>query len=229
MTGGAAPGDEEGATADAGGAALRFVPLRAATPAQRAAFFAIYHEALPPSERKADAAILAQAERADCVVELAELDGAAAGFLLLYRAQAHAMALLDYLGVAASARSGGLGSRLFARIAALSASRTLLIEVETDRETDAPDIDQRRRRKRFYARQGCRQLAHLSYVMPTVGHEAPPRMDLLALTGQDAVERAALQAWLADVYQQVYDQPQGHPMIARMMAGLPERLAFQAI
>jgi len=218
-----ASGDAHGVTP------LRFVPLAQATVDQRAAFFAIYHEALPPSERKADAAILAQAERTDCVVELAELDGAAAGFLILYRAQAHAMALLDYLGVAVNARSGGLGARLFARIAALSSGRTLLIEVETDRETAAPDIEQRLRRKRFYARQGCRQLAHLTYVMPTVGKEAPPPMDLLALTERDSVDRATLRAWLADLYQQVYGQPLDDPMIARMMAGLPERLAFQPI
>lgn len=231
MTSPAAPGEPsrmEG-TAEADGPALRFVPLRTATPAQRAAFFGLYHEALPPSERKADAVILAQAERDDCIVELAETDGAAVGFLILYRAQAHAMALLEYLGVAATARSGGLGARLFARIAALSAGRTLLIEVETDREPDAPDIEQRRRRKRFYARQGCRQLAHLVYVMPAVGNEAPPLMDMLAITEHEAVARATLQTWLTDIYRQVYGQPQDDPMIARMIDGLPERLAFQPI
>ncbi|HWJ69680.1 MAG TPA: GNAT family N-acetyltransferase [Sphingobium sp.] len=218
------PGSEGG-----GASALRFTPLTAASPAQRAAFFAIYHEALPPSERKADDDILVQAERDDGVLELAELDGVAVGFLILYRARAQPIALLEYLGVAANARSGGLGAQLFARIAELSAGRTLLIEVETDRETDAPDIDQRIRRKRFYARQGCRQLAHLAYVMPPVGPQAPPPMDLLVLTDRALVERTTLQAWLDDIYRHVYDQRQDDPMIARMTDGLPDQLAFQPI
>lgn len=216
--------------APGGGASpLHFIPLRAASPRQRAAFFAIYHEALPPSERKADAGIMAQAERADCVLELAELDGAAVGFLILYRAHAQPIALLEYLGVAATARGAGLGAQLFARVAALSAGRTLLIEVETDRETDAPDRDQRIRRKRFYARQGCRQLAQLAYVMPPVDTQTPPPMDLLALTGLDTITRATLQAWLSDIYHHVYDRPLDDPMIGRMTGDLPEKLTFRPI
>jgi len=208
---------------------LRFIPLRAASSAQRAAFFAIYHEALPASERKADADILTQAGRANGVLELAELDGVAVGFLILYRAQAYPIALLEYLGVAAAARSGGLGARLFAHIAALCVDRTLLIEVETDREPEAPDIAQRIRRKRFYARQGCRQIAHLAYVMPSIGAQAPPSMDLLALTDRVTVERTTLHGWLDDIYRHVYDQPQDDPAVTHMTEHLPDQLAFQPI
>lgn len=227
MTGSGASGT--GSVAGGGAPALRFVLLRDATPTQRAAFLAIYREALPPSERKPDDAVLAMAERADCVLELAELDGAAVGFLILYRAQAHPIALLEYLGVSASVRSGGLGSRLFARVAALCQGRTLLVEVETDRDPAAPDREQRLRRKRFYARQGCRQLAHLRYIMPTVGDEAPPPMDLLALTDLDAIDRTTISAWIGDLYRYVYGQPQDHPAITQMTEGLPDQLAFQPI
>lgn len=223
MTGSGAPATGRDAPA------IRFVPLRNATLLQRAAFLAIYREALPPSERKADDTVLAMAGRADCVLELAEMDGAAVGFLILYRAQAHPIALLEYLGVSASARSGGLGRRVFARIAALTHGRTLLMEVETDRDLAAPDREQRLRRKRFYAQQGCRQLAHLSYIMPTLGDETPPPMDLLALTDLDMVDRATIRAWIGDIYRHVYDQPQDHPAIARMIENLPDRLALQPI
>lgn len=214
---------------DADAAPLRFVPLHAATRAQRAAFLSIYRNAIPLSERKTDAAILAMADRPDCVLELAERGGAAVGFLILYRSSTYPVALLEYLGVAASARGSGLGGRLFARVAAHAHGHTLLMEVETDRDTAAPDHAQRVRRKRFYARQGCRQLAQFTYRLPTLGEKAPPPMDLLFLTGRDAVDRATLLAWLTDIYSEVYGRPADDPGIARMMAGLPDQLAFEPI
>lgn len=209
-----------------GAAALRFLPLGAVSPGERAAFFALYHEALPASERKPDAAILAMAQQADWVVELAIREAEPVGLLVLYRARTQPIALLDYLAVSASARGGGLGSALFARVAALAEGRALLVEVESDGDSGAPDLAQRRRRKRFYARQGCRQLAGLAYRMPALGSETPPPMDLLALTSHDAIARETVHAWLTDIHVHAYGQPADNPLIAQMMADLPARLAF---
>ncbi len=229
MTAGGAGMESAGRGGQSPPPALRFQPLGTASPEERAAFFALYHKALPASERKPDTALLAMAQRADCVVELALLGAVAVGFLVLYRAQAQPIALLDYLGVDASARSGGLGTALFARAAALAEGRTLLIEVESDGDIHAPDLAERRRRKRFYARQGCRQIAGLAYRMPAQGTGTPPPMDLLALTAHDLVPRETLRAWINDIHVHAYGQPSDHPLIAHMMACLPERLALEPI
>ena len=213
----------------ADGPAMRFVRLVDASAGQIAAFHAIYHEALPDSERKPDEAIAALAGRGDYVVELAERGGMIVGFLILYLSAACPMALLEYVGISATQRNGGLGGQLFARAAALAAGRTMLLEVESDRAGDAGGADLRARRKGFYARHGCRQLAGVDYIMPHIGAQKPPAMDLLAFTSLDRVARDTLRAWLADVYRHVYARGPDDPAIDAMVANLPREVMLRTI
>jgi GNAT superfamily N-acetyltransferase len=203
-----------------------FLPLRAASAADSVRFRAIYHEALPPSERKSDAAIAALGDRADYSVELLMLDGDVAGFLIVYRAQDHAMSLLEYAAVDATRRNAGLGGTLLEHALSLSQGRAMLVEVDSDRDALAADHQLRTRRKQFYARHGCRPLPGIDYVMPVVGDGRPPAMDLLVATTQDSIAKPLLRAWLSDIYVHVYGQPADAPAIDRMIAAAPESISL---
>lgn len=203
-----------------------FIAFADASPAERARFAAIYEEALPEAERKAAADIAALGARPDYAFELLRLDGEVAGFLIVYLSQAHPMSLLEYAAVDASRRNAGLGGLLLQRALGLSDGRAMLVEVDSDREAQAADRALRSRRKRFYLRHGCRQVPGVHYVMPTVGKDAPPPMDLLVATPDEAVSPATLRLWLSDIYANVYARPQDDPAIDRMIAPLPDPIAL---
>ena len=127
-------------------------------------------------------------------------------------------ALLEYLAVAEGVRGGGVGGRLVYR-ALRDAGRPVLVEVKAD---DA-DAD---RRRAFYRRNGCRQVAGLRYELPLSG--APP-MDLLVgnVTGLETVARGDLAHWLGTVYADVYGQRRDDPRVATMVAGLPDPVTLR--
>ena len=68
--------------------------------------------------------------------------------------------LLDYLGVTAARRNGGLGGAILKMLAAREAGRrTVLVEAEAER-SGGPEEERplRLRRLGFYARNGCTQM-----------------------------------------------------------------------
>lgn len=206
--------------------ALTFLALGEASAADVARFLAIYHEALPASERKPDADIAALASRPDYAVDLLQLGGEVAGFLIVYRAQDHAMSLLEYAAVDATRRNAGLGGVLLDRALHLSQGRAMLVEVDTDRDELAADRALRSRRKQFYLRHGCRQIPGIAYIMPVIGQGTPPAMDLLVSTTDAAIPRAQLRAWLSDIYVHVYGQPADAPAIDQMIATAPDPISL---
>ena len=114
-------------------------------------------EAFPPNERKPLAEIRALLE-AGRYEALGLYDGAALlGFANLWREPAApGYVLLDYLGVTASRRNGGLGSLILRKLAGQCAGRCgVLTEAEwPDPDSGAPEEVLRRRRVGFYVRNG---------------------------------------------------------------------------
>ena len=174
----------------------------------------IYVDALPAGERKPVAWLRSLATEPSgsaagsyevLVAEQNEPVGFAIVFVPVDPADA---ALLEYLAVAADARGGGVGGRLFAAAIAAAGIRPLLVEVESD----DPDAD---RRRAFYRRHGCRELVGLHYTLPLPG--APP-MGLM-VGGVDVVGRPDLSRWLRTVFADVYGQPRDDPRLATIMAG----------
>jgi hypothetical protein len=199
--------------------------LRGDQPAELARLLEIYREAIPPSERKPDAVVAAMTKDPAYRVQLAFAGGQAIGFSIAYRCMADSIDLLEYMGVTSRLRSRGIGTGLFRRTAGdLDAARTLLLEVDSDRVL-APDAEQRRRRKIFYRRLGCKDVHGLHYIMP-LGVD-PPAMDLMAYPANDStVDKALLKRWLGCIYAEVYGLDPADARIDEMLNGLPERVAL---
>ncbi|HEX5183479.1 MAG TPA: GNAT family N-acetyltransferase [Allosphingosinicella sp.] len=186
---------------------------------------AIYEEAIPASERKSRAQVeLMRRDPGYCFLG-AFLDGRLIGFAIVYRFRGERLSLLEYMAVDSQHRNEGIGGRLFhAALAVAAAATPMLLEVESER-APSKDHTQRVKRKRFYRRLGCREIAGLGYVQP-MGDGPPPMNLLLHDPGRQSLDHATVLQWLISLYVEVYGRPASDPRIAHMAGGLPEEIAL---
>lgn len=114
-------------------------------------------EAFPPEELKPFAA-MKKLYRAGVYHPVGAWEGETlVGYALLWEAPQRKYVLIDYLGVTAARRNGGLGGAILKMLAAREAGRrTVLVEAEAER-SGGPEEERplRLRRLGFYARNGC--------------------------------------------------------------------------
>lgn len=110
----------------------------------------------PPTERKPLAAILALMETGRYTALLAEEDGTAVGYALLWKTADGRGTLLEYLGVMEDRRNQGVGGRLLEQLAAQNPH--LFGEAEAPVSADSAENELRLRRLGFYRRNGFRVL-----------------------------------------------------------------------
>jgi hypothetical protein len=208
---------------------LTVARLRPGPSPEFAALLHIYHEAIPVSERKDDSVLAQMLAQDDYEFRVGIADGTLLGFTIVKTFHRCAASLLEYMAVDRARRGGGIGGSLFreACSAKTTRSRVVLIEVEDEEEvTSLPEELQRRRRKAFYRANGCREVEGLSYLMPTVSAEQPPRMNLLAYRSDlpATIDKGELRRWLESIYIEVYRQPADDPRIGRMLIALPPQV-----
>jgi GNAT superfamily N-acetyltransferase len=180
---------------------------------------AIYAQSLPKREQKKRTEIEALVARPDYLVLAVEDDRRVVGFAIVQISPTAPIALLEYMATDPTRRSSGIGAVLFADIVHRVGNRTILVEADSERQSDARDLDQRLRRKSFYRRLGCRQLDGLAYDLPLPGEGKPPLMDLLLFRDPmpNAVPTETVQLWLQAIYSEVYGQSPDDSRIARML------------
>lgn len=125
-------------------------------------------EAFLPEERKPleDILALEEAGRYD-LLGLFDGEDTLLGYATIWKQpEGGGLVLLDYLGVSARLRNGGLGSELLARLAQRYGKQGLILESETPVPSGDPsENDIRRRRIAFYERNGFTTV----YEMATCG------------------------------------------------------------
>ena len=189
----------------------------------------IYREAIPSSERKDDGVLREMLARDDYEFRVAQVDQTVVGFTIIKRFRRCDAGLLEYMAVDRTRRSSGIGRLLFRHASGADSAiaRYVLIEVEDEEAVAGLSEDvQRRRRKAFYRANGCREVAGLSYLMPTVSAERPPRMNLLAYRRDlpETIEKAELRQWLEGIYVEVYRQAASDARIAQMLGSVHNRI-----
>jgi ribosomal protein S18 acetylase RimI-like enzyme len=191
--------------------------------------FRIYTQAHPASERKSLEALRDMISRPEYLFLAAVDPDTVIGFAIAIAFADSDAALLEYVAVDAAHRGRGIGQLLFRAVAdhPQIRDRFLLVEVDSDR-MPSPDASDPARRKRFYSRQGCKQIEGLAYQMPRVSTAEPPLMDLLVHRHElpHAIQKSHLRSWLEACYMQVYQQSIPDPRIASMLESLPDRIAL---
>jgi predicted N-acetyltransferase YhbS len=193
------------------------------------AAMAIYEAEIPKAEQKTRAQILASLAHPDVRLWAYVRGGEVIGLSIVYAPRREGVLLLEYLAVAAKAQGGGIGAALFT--ASFAASRIdpgtmLLIEVDSeDSDVDAAERAVRLKRKQFYRRLGCREVAGFDYILPLENYGPAPKMNLLVLgMEEDRLETARLKQAVRAVYQNVYACSPDDQRLAAMFAGLGEAL-----
>jgi GNAT superfamily N-acetyltransferase len=194
----------------------------------------IYAAAIEPSEQKPPELLRRHVGDDRYSFLIAEDGGEVAGFAAVFIPSSQDFWLLEYLAVDASGRSAGLGATLFdaavARARDIVPGRFGLFEVDAADAVvgEGNDIP---RRLQFYARNGCRKIEGLRYLLPLSSRGTPPAMQLLVhgRPDQTSIARSTLHEWLVTLYREVYDQAGDDPRLAAMTEHLPDPLELQEI
>lgn len=195
------------------------------------AAYAIYRDAIEPSEQKTLAEMKALLARADYLF-LAAFDGdAMVGMAVSYAPPVEDFWLFEYAAVTPAGRGQGTGALLFRMSAALAGEdRVALVEADAALGPGAPDgaLSIEERRLGFYARLGLRRLAGVDYKLPLETNGTPPPMVLLALAPPDraSIPMHNVERWLRAIYVEVYGQSPNDPRIADMLLRLGQDVAL---
>jgi GNAT superfamily N-acetyltransferase len=204
------------------------------THAQREALpelIAIYQEAIDPSEQKTLAEFEAMVTDPRYVLSVSRADNEISGFSISFFPADADCWLLEYMAVAPSSRSRGLGDAIFHEAYRYglrrAPHRTMVLEV------DQPGLAVRAKndtigRLRFYRRMGCRKLEGLSYILPLDTAGTPPPMMLLtyAIPSLVTLDKPKVERWLTTIYRDAYDVPSHDPRLIKMVTHLSDTIVL---
>ncbi|KAF0182259.1 MAG: GNAT family N-acetyltransferase [Hyphomonadaceae bacterium] len=194
------------------------------------ALVAIYQASIEHNEQKPADALARAIEDPRYRFLIARRSGAVTGFAISYAPAPEDIWLLEYMAVAATQRSSGVGAALLNAtidLHRMGARAIGLLEVDAIHGDDGQRAQQARRLA-FYGRHGCRVVEDLDYILPLPG--APP-MHLLAHTpaSLNAIPKKRLLDWITAIYREVYDKAADDPRPARMISRLPDPVPLGAI
>lgn len=159
-----------------------------ASPVQWLQIYRLYRRAFPPAERKPFSIIVAMWRKGKADVWCLTRDGRFAGFATTIHSAE--LILLDYLAIAPTQRGQGVGSEALRALLARYAGKGVFVEIESIYE-NAPDQENRLRRRRFYLRSGFVPLGVLATVFGV-------KMELLGVNC--AMDFARYHAFYRDFY-----------------------------
>lgn len=210
---------------------ISVAPLSAGDDAGMGDLIRIYQAAIERSEQKPAAALQAMGQNPDYRLFVARDGGEVIGFSIAFVPAGSNIWLLEYMAVADGKRSGGLGATLFGETCRLvdqaAPGRTCVLEVDKP-PANAPADDVRRRRLRFYRRNGCHILQSLDYILPLDHAGTPPPM-LLMVRGKaagDEISKETVVGWLRAIYSGVYGVPATDPRLVMMVSLMPPSLSL---
>ena len=124
----------------------------------------LYVEAFPAAERKPFDMIIKKRDEGFCEILAIENDiGLFCGLAITVKYKD--MVLLDYFAVLPGVRGGGIGSAVLGMLKERYAGKCFFLEIETVFE-DAPNIEQRIRRKDFYLRNAMKPM---NFIVDLIG------------------------------------------------------------
>jgi GNAT superfamily N-acetyltransferase len=204
---------------------LTFERVEDAQDPRFSSLLAIYRSSHPASERKPGILLSEMVKKPEYLFIAAILEAQVVGFAISNWFPQSDACLLEYMAITQERRGQGIGKMLFKYLIAMPqiAGRYLLAELDSERPSPGNHPEEIRR-KRFYLRLGCREIAGLRYIMPPVASSTPPAMDIMVYRRNlpTAISRTTLRGWLQSIYVNVYQMREDDPRIAEMLENIPE-------
>ena len=147
------------------------------------------------------------------------------GFAIVFVPATRDFWLLEFMAVDAAHRGEGFGEALLRASVAYGGSLVPgaigVLEVDEPGGLVSPGNDPVAR-LRFYARQGCRKVEGLRYILPLDVAGTPPPMQLLvhASANVRCLRKDKLRTWLVTLYVDVYGQSRADARIDAMLSPL---------
>lgn len=191
-------------------------------------FYDIYSVSFALSEQKSKEELLQMLHSPRYTFFISKIDGKTVGFCIIFHAPQTSFYLLEYMAVASTQRSLGIGAKLFSdaivQIFDKYGVKPCLVEIDAPIQ-DAGEFEIRKRRERFYAKLGCRKIDSFDYMLALKSEEMPPPMKLLVY--HDAMQnilKSQLHEWLEDIYTFVYGCSKDDERIPKMLFDMPQIL-----
>jgi ribosomal protein S18 acetylase RimI-like enzyme len=193
----------------------------------RSQLIRIYEDSFPPEERVSFPALIQGVGAGQRQLLTAETGRDLLGFATVIGFPALAVTYLEFLAVAPEQRNRGCGGAMMGFMLRSLSERgflAIIFEVESDVEIGASDRDLRRRRIRFYERNGA-TLIHCApdYRAPNLnGGDAMPMrlmwlpMDPLAPSPSGQI----LKQWIVAMYAASYSRVESDPLLRSVLAEL---------
>ena len=185
----------------------------------------IYRASIEPSEQKPPRVLNGMLRDPRYAFLALEQGDEVCGFAIVFVPATRDFWLLEFMAVDAAHRGEGFGEALLGASAAyggsLVPSAIGVLEVDEPGGLVSPGNDTVAR-LRFYARQGCRKVEGLRYILPLDVAGPPPPMQLLVLASADVrcLRKDQLRTWLVTLYVDVYGQSPDDVRIDTMLSPL---------
>lgn len=203
---------------------------RTLSPAEWAAFRAIYERSFPAPERDETGGLIACIEAGERICDLALVDGDVVGLAVTKKLSVPGTAALEYLAVDPARRGEGIGSLMLAHIrqalaADVPGAHGFLFEVDPPLAADGGEREIRRRRIRFYERNGAAVVESVpAFRAPSMDGAESVAYVLMWLPAGDATEvpqGSLLQELVAALLIQSYDLDPSDPLVGEVLGDLP--------
>lgn len=138
----------------------------------------LYIEAFPRYERKPLKLIRTMNRKGKSDIWVIDKDGQFSGLAITMNEQD--LILLDYFAISAKKRGGGLGAEALKKLQELYKGKRFFLEIESV-YMEADNLEERRRRKNFYLKNGMKEMKVMAHVWSTdmelLGYECQVTFD----------------------------------------------------
>lgn len=188
----------------------------------------IYEEAFPSRERQLRRVIEKRVTTGSEHLWVGKEGGKVVFMSLVFPLSGVDYLLLDYMAVSEDMRGKGIGMSFIEMLAhkVVSSGKSVVLEVEDPSSGD--NVNQRKRRITFYRRSGAKMLKGMKYLLPPLDGTKPTDMLLFAypLGSTSSLSGNSVRKLVSALYEQVYGMDLHHPLVAKTMSTIGERIAL---
>jgi len=166
----------------------------------------IYVDSIPPTERQPVDLIKERVSKKKERIFVGRSNNEIIFMALLWPIRNTDFLLLDYMAVKEAHRNRGIGTEFIRNIYRLLGveNKRIILEVEDPRYGDNKKV--RKRRVRFYTRNGAKKMKNVNYILPPLSGDTPTRMIIMMLSPYDEnrLSGRLVRKIITRIYKEVY-------------------------